>query len=443
MCHKISTTLLVTIVGVLLPHAASSQAPTPPASPAPIAGIPVNYDESKVGTYTLPDPLTLTSGQKVRDAKTWYAERRPEIMRMFESIQYGRAPGRPADLWFRTTEQSGAAFGGKAVRRQVTVYFTKDTAGPKADVLMYVPANARGPVPLLMHVSFSPNATTIDDPAVPLGNMWSREGKRVPTPAPKPGAPAFGRMNPLPFLAAGMGVATVYYGDFDPDFANGYLLGLRTSYAAPGQTAPKPDEWGTIAAWSWGLSRVMDYLETDHDVDAKRVALLGVSRIGKTVLWTAARDTRFAAVIASCSGESGAAISRRDYGETVAHMTAPSRYGYQFAPAYATYGTRVNELPMDGHMLVSLVAPRPVLLQTGDADFWSDPKGEFVSAVAAGPVFSLLGARGLETDVMPPAGQLLGHTLSYYMHAGAHGTVASDWPVFLGFLQTHFLFEKP
>ena len=239
----------------------------------------------------------------------------------------------------------------------------------------------------------------------------------------------------MPFLAQGIGVATVYYGDFDPDFASGYLLGLRATYAAPGQTAPNSDEWGTIAAWSWGLSRVMDYLETDHDVDAKRVALLGVSRIGKTVLWTAARDTRFAAVIASCSGESGAAISRRDYGETVAHMTAPSRYGYQFARAYATYGTRVNELPMDGHMLVSLVAPRPVLLQTGDADFWSDPKGEFVSAVAAEPVFALLGVRGLESDVMPAAGRFIGHTLSYYMHAGGHGTVPSDWPVFLAFLQ--------
>jgi len=424
---------------LLLPACLRAQATTPPAVPAPaavVAGIPVNYDESKVGTYTLPDPLVLTNGRKVRDAKTWYAERRPEILRMFEDIQYGRVPGRPADLWFNTTEASAPAFDGKAVRRQVTVYFTKDTAGPKADLLLYLPANARGPVPMLLNVSFSPNAATIDDRGVKLGMMWSRDGKRVPTPAPRPGA-GFGRMNPLPFLAQGFGVATVYYGDFDPDFAGGFLLGLRSTYAAAGQTAPKPDEWGTVSAWSWGLSRVMDYLETDRDVDAKRVALVGVSRIGKTVLWTAARDTRFALVIASCSGESGAALSRRNYGETVAHMTAPTRYAYQFAGNYATYGNRVNELPMDGHMLVSLVAPRPVLLQTGDTDFWSDPRGEFLSAVAAEPVFTLLGARGLGTDQMPAPGVAILHTLGFYEHSGGHGTVPADWDVFLRFLQMH------
>ncbi|MDQ2666195.1 MAG: hypothetical protein M3Z05_09315 [Gemmatimonadota bacterium] len=225
----------------------------------------------------------------------------------------------------------------------------------------------------------------------------------------------------------------VYYGDFDPDFAGGFLPGLRSTYAAPGRTAPKSDKWGTVSAWSWGLSRVMDYLETDRDVDAKRVALVGISRIGKTVLWTAARDTRFALVIASCSGESGAALSRRNYGETVAHMTAPTR----FAGNYAPYANRVNELPMDGHMLVALVAPRPVLLQTGDTDFWSDPKGEFLAAVAAEPVFTLLGARGLETTQMPAVGTPILHTLGSYEHSGAHGTVPSDWNIFLEFLQLH------
>jgi hypothetical protein len=422
------------MLALVLPVRVMAQAaPTPPASV--IAGIPVNYDESKVGTYTLPDPLMMANGKRVRDARTWYAERRPEIVRLFEENQFGRAPGRPADLWFRTNEQSGTAFDGKATRRQVTIFFTKDTAGPKVDLLLYVPANARGPVPLLLNVSFSANSSAIDDPGITPGQIWNREGKRVPAPTPRPGAGP-GRLNPLPFFAQGIGVATLYYGDIDPDFNGGLQLGARSTYAA-GQTMLKPDEWGTIAAWAWGLSRVMDYLDTDKGVDAKRVALLGVSRIGKTVLWAGARDTRFAMVIASCSGEGGAALSRRNYGETVAHLTAPSRYPYQFAGNYGLFGERVAELPVDGHMLVSLIAPRPVLLQTGDTDVWSDPKGEFLSAVAAEPVFKLLGVRGLETDKMPAASEPILHTLGYYMHAGGHGTIPSDYDVFLKFMQMH------
>jgi hypothetical protein len=407
------------------------------APPAVVAGIPVNYDETKVGTYTLPDPLVMASGQRVRDAKTWREKRRPEIVRMFEEIQYGRAPGRPKALSFDVFDPGTPALDGKAVRRQVTVRFTGDSAGPKMDLLLYLPAGARGPVPVLLNASFTANSSTVDDPGVKPGEIWSREGKRVPAPKGN-----FGRLNVLPFIEAGIGVATVYYGDIDPDFKDGLPLGIRAAYLKPGQPAPAPDEWGTVAAWSWGLSRVMDYLETDKGVDAKRVALVGVSRLGKTVLWTGARDTRFAMVIASCSGESGAALSRRNYGETVAHMTHPTRYGYQFAAKYATYGDRVAELPMDGHMLVSLIAPRPVLLQTGDADGWSDPRGEFLAAVAAGPVFELLGVPSLRTTEMPKAGEPILNTLGYYMHAGGHGTVPSDWPVFLRFMQQHFLAKQ-
>ena len=261
--------------------------------------------------------------------------------------------------------------------------------------------------------------------------MWNREkNARVPaTVRPQ------GRLNVAPFLAQGIGVATIYYGDIEPDFAEGFPNGVRKHFLKPGQTQPAPDEWGAIAAWGWGLSRAMDYLETDKGVDAKRVAIVGISRLGKTVLWAGARDTRFAMVIASCSGESGAALSRRNYGETVKHMTA--RFGYQFAANYASFGDRVAELPVDAHMLVASIAPRPLLLQTGDKDFWSDPKGEFLSAVAAGPVYTLLGKEALGTDQMPPAGTPIFHTLGYVMHDGGHGTIPSDWDLFLRFMQMH------
>ncbi len=404
----------------------------PAAPPAVVAGIPVNYDEAKTGPYTLPDPLVLVDGTRVRDAKTWTTRRRPEIVRVFEEQQFGRSPGRPAGLRFDVFDKGTPALNGTATRRQVTIVFSPAPGAPKADLLIYLPANARGPVPLLLNISFNANSTTIDDPGLKPGEVWDREKKtRVPATARPLGA-----FNPAPFLAQGIGVATMYYGDIEPDFAEGFPHGVRKHFLKPGQTAPAPDEWGAIAAWGWGLSRAMDYLETDKGVDAKRVAIVGISRLGKTVLWAGARDPRFAMVIASCSGESGAALSRRTYGETVKHMT--TRFGYQFAANYAGYGDRLDALPVDAHMLIASIAPRPLLLQTGDKDGWSDPKGEFLAAVAAGPVYTLLGKEGLGTDQIPPVGTPVFHTLGYVMHDGGHGTIPGDWDLFLQFMQMHF-----
>jgi hypothetical protein len=401
------------------------------APPAVVAGIPVNYDEALVGTYTLPDPLVLANGKRVRDAKEWNETRRPEIVRLFEENQYGRAPGRPAAMSFDVFDKGTPALDGKAVRRQATIYFSADKAGPKMDLLIYLPAGARKPVPLLLNISFSANSSTVDDPGVKQGEVWGRDKKKVP--ASK--GMAIGKLNVAPFLAQGIGVATVYYGDIDPDFEGGIPYGVRALYLKPGQTEPAADEWGSIAAWAWGLSRAMDYLESDAGVDAKRVAIAGVSRLGKTVMWAGAHDTRFAMVIASCSGEGGAALSRRNYGETVKHLAV--RYGYQFCANYAKYGDHVDTMPVDANMLVALIAPRPLFLQTGDKDFWSDPKGEFLAAVAAGPVYRLLGKQGLDTDQPPAAGQAILHTIGYEMHAGGHGTIPSDWNLFLEFMKMH------
>jgi len=403
----------------------------PPAPPTNVAGIPVNYDEARVGAYVLPDPLMFANGKKVRDANEWMKKRRPEIVRLFEENQFGRSPGRPADMSFDVFDKGTPALDGKAIRRQVTIYFSRNKTGPKMDLLIYLPANANKPVPVFLNLSFTANSSAVDDPGIKPGEIWGRDKKRAP--APKGGA--LGRLDVLPFLAQGIAVATVYYGDIDPDFLGGIPDGVRALYLKSGQTEPAADEWGSIGAWAWGLSRAMDYLETDNNVDAKRVAIFGVSRLGKTVLWAGAHDPRFAVVIASCSGEGGAALSRRNYGETIKHLTAPTRYPYQFAANYQKYGDHVSEFPVDSHMLIALIAPRPLLLQTGDQDFWSDPKGEFLAAVAATPVYRLLGQGGIESDQMPAAGQLLGTRLGYFMHHGGHGTIPSDWEVFLKFLK--------
>ncbi|HVW87375.1 MAG TPA: hypothetical protein VHB50_21965, partial [Bryobacteraceae bacterium] len=378
-----------------------------------VAGIPVNYTEAAAGSYRLPDPLVLENGKPVRNAKTWTEKRRPEIVRLFEENQYGRSPGRPADLSFDVFDKGTPAFDGKAIRKQVTIFFAKDKTGPKMDLLLYLPAHAAKPSPVLLNIGFSANSNSVDDPGVKVGEIWGRDKKKIPANQGR----AFGKLNVAKFVDAGFGVATFYYGDVDPDFEGGLPYGVRALYLKPGQTAPAPDEWGAIAAWAWGMSRAMDYLETDSGVDAKRVAITGVSRLGKTVMWAGAHDTRFAMVIASCSGEGGAALSRRNYGETIAHLVAPGRYPYQFAGNYAKYAGHADRSPVDANLLVSLIAPRPLLLQTGNTDKWSDPKGEFEAAVAAGPVYKLFGKQGLDVDQVPPAGEAILHDIGYEMHA--------------------------
>jgi hypothetical protein len=401
-----------------------------------VAGIPANNTEAKVGTYTLPDPLMLLDGSPVKDEKTWNEKRRPEIVKLFEDNQYGRCPPKPADMSFEVFEAGAPAFDGKAIRKQVTVYFSKDKTGPKMDLLLYLPPGAdKKPAPLLLNISFSPNNMTVTDPGVKVGSSWNvAQKRRVPTTQGR----RFGSPQVLPLLEKGIAFATLNYCDIDPDALGAVSQGVRALYLKPGETEPAPDEWGAIAAWGWGLSRAMDYLETDSSIDARRVGLLGVSRLGKTVLWEGAHDPRFALVIASCSGEGGAALSRRNYGETVAHLVAPSRYPYQFCANYQKHAADVSQSPVEANLLVSLMAPRPLLLQTGNSDNWSDPKGEFLSAVSATPVYKLLGKQGIDTDEMPLASHLVGNTLAYYMHLGGHGTINSDWDIYIKFLQQNF-----
>jgi hypothetical protein len=414
-----------------------SQLAPPPANLEHIkAGIPVNYDEAKVGNYTLPDVLTLKNGKKVTGQKTWLNQRRPEIVKLFEEFQYGKMPPKPAKLNANVFDKGTPVFDGKAIRKQITVYLTSDTSDHKMDILVYLPAKATKPVPLLLLLSFSPNSSMAgSDPGVKRGVVTGRDGKKTPAPARGMGSMAIEK-----FTSAGYGIATIYYGDIEPDFPGGYKYGIRGTYLKPGQAQPAADEWGAISAWAWGLSRAMDYLETDKQIDASRVALQGISRIGKTVLWAGAHDTRFKMVIASCGGEGGAAISRRNFGENIKHMTDSTRYFYQFATNWHNYSDDFSASPVDAHMLVSLMAPRNLLLQTGDSDYWSDPKGELLAAVAANPVYKLFGKETAPLPTELPAGgdeTYAYHTLGYFMHHGGHGAIASDWDVYLKYMQKY------
>lgn len=414
----------VLIAALALTAAALAQ----PPGPAVVAGIPVNYDEAKVGNHPLPDPLKMANGTKVHSAKDWESKRRPELIRLFEDHQFGHIPALPPPKpSFFVFERSGSAFDGKAIRRQVTIRFGEGDSAPKGDVLLYLPQKATTkPVPVLLQISFSANSTLVDDPGVKPGETWDRDHKRVPAAKRPSGTPAW---DVLPWIEKGIAVATIYYGDIEPDFDGGRKIGVRGLY-------PDDANWGGIAGWSWGLSRVVDYLETDNQIDARRIALFGVSRLGKTALWAGAVDRRFSLVIASCSGEGGASLSRRDYGETIAHLGA--RFLYWFTPSYKEWGSKVADFPVDAHELISLIAPRPLLLQTGDKDYWADPKGEFLAAKAAEPVYKLLGAPVSLPAAWPDSGRPFYGSLGYFMHSGGHGPLPADWEIFLKFVDMHF-----
>ncbi len=428
---KIALPLFLLCLGTIPYFAQSQQKPNYSQT---IAGVHVNYHEDSVGNYILPDPLLLKNGQRVTTAGQWMKQRRPEILSLFENLQFGRTPELPMAPSFKITEANGIALAGKAIRKQVTIYLSKDTSGPKAHLLYYLPANTNRLPPLLLGLSFVTNAMAVEDAAIAFDSAWEKGQQVLET------SSNFKKVPIASFIDAGIGYATVYYGDIEPDFKGGLIDGVRKQFLKDGQQNFAADEWGAISAWSWGLSRVMDYLQTDKDIDHKRIALNGASRLGKTVLWTGARDTRFTLIIASISGEGGAALSRRNYGETIQMITDTSRYYYQFAPNYHSFSKRANDLPMDSHMLIALIAPRPLLLQTGNEDYFSDPKGEFLAAKAAEPVYQLLQQKGLNKTNMPSAGDTtMLNTLGYYMHQGGHTILPEDYKIFIRFIQKHLM----
>jgi hypothetical protein len=243
-------------------------------------------------------------------------------------------------------------------------------------------------------------------------------------------------------IARGWGYATVGYQDIQADRANSWTSGVIGMTFRPGQTQPAPDEWGTIGAWSWGISRIIDYFETDKAVDAKRIAVHGHSRLGKTVLWASAKDERIAAVFSSCAGEMGSALARRDYGETVDDMA--QNFPWQFSGNFQKWSGRWNEMPVDAHVLIALSAPRPVFITGGTTDQWADPVGEFLAEVAAGPVYRLLGRKDLGVTQLPALDTpVTDGDLGWHYHTGGHSATPADWNAFLTFLGKYFGDAQP
>jgi hypothetical protein len=396
---------------------------------------PANYDESKAGAFPLPDPLVFSDGKPVATAREWQKRRRAEILQLYQTNVYGRTPQPPKHIRFKVFDLDKGALGGKAIRKQVTVYFPTPKAEASEDLLIYIPAGAPKPVPVILEINFLGNQSVTSDPGVKNAIIWNGKPP-VHGPAPEKFRGLDKEFDLQKLLGRGYGFATVCYQDIEPDFKEGYTQGgLRQQFAPAGQTEPGPDEWGAIGAWAYGLSRAMDYLEKDKDVDAHRVAVMGHSRLGKTVLWAGAQDTRFAMVLSSCSGRGGAGPWRRTYGETLRSMSRA--FPFWFCPNLFKYVGQADKLPVDSDELIALIAPRPVYITSAQEDQWADPHGMFLAAVAAGPVYKLLGEEGLDTDQMPGINQPIMHSIAFHLREGKHAVTAFDWDQFLAFADLH------
>ena len=387
-----------------------------------------NSDEAKVPAYVLPDPLVMADGTRVTSAAQWTAQRRGELLALFERTIYGVAPAAPGAIRFAVTDLDRQALGGRAVRKQVTLYLDGTDHGPQSSVLIYLPAGARAPVPLFAGMNFHGNQAVSADPAIDIAHSWiAAPGEGIVkhrATVDSRGIDA-GEWPIERILAAGYGVATFFPGDLYPDGDDMRAESIQPAYPI---SPSAPDGWGAIATWAWGLSRVYDYLATDPDVDAGRVIAIGHSRYGKAALWAGATDPRFAMVVANDSGEGGAALYRRAFGETIRVMN-----DYWFAPRFKTFAGRETALPVDAHELIALIAPRPVYVASATEDWWSDPKGEFLAACAAGPVYRLFGFDGPGCDEMPPPDRSVGARIGYHIRTGKHDITAADWAAYTAF----------
>jgi hypothetical protein len=370
-----------------------------------------NYDEARIAPYELPDALRTARGANVRTAAAWPA-RRSEIRELFREQVYGRSPGAPERLRFDVVEENKAAMDGAATLKRIAVVSTQAGREHRFELTLFLPNRLKGAAPLFLLLNNRP-ATNTDPTRKEKSGFWPAEQ----------------------VISKGFGIAALQVGELAPDDKVRFRDGVIKLFEGTIEGSRPANAWGALAAWAWGASRAMDYFVKDPAIDAKHIAVVGHSRGGKAALWAGAEDERFAMVVSNESGEGGAALSRRNYGETLARITEV--FPHWFARNYAGFAGREAALPVDQHMLLALAAPRAVYVASADQDLWSDPRGEFLSLALSSPVFALWRDPPIAAAAMPPLRQpLVAGRRGYHVRDGVHNLTPYDWERFLDFAES-------
>lgn len=380
----------------------------------------VNYEEGKVPAYDLPDLLVTVEGKRITTADEWHRLRRPQIMSLFSNLVYGRVPepSTPLQVTFREVKKDEAFMGGKATRKDIDIQLKTERGEKTMRILVFVPNGATKPVPVIMKHSFN-NTRSGDFGVGLLGRSRLRNGWPL------------GKI-----LDEGFGFCAVYHEDLVKHNEVEFRNSIHRLFYPEGQSFPKAHEWGVLSACAWGGMRALDYLETDVEVDARRVAIMGHSKMGKTALWTAAQDERFAMAISAQSGCAGAALWRRKSGETLKKMV--TRFPYWLCRNAQKFVEQEDDLPVDQHMLLACIAPRPVYVHSAVGDTWADGRGEYLSAYYASEVYRLLGKKGLESEESPEVGKaMMEGNVGYHIREGGHSIEEGDWEKFIEFASKH------
>jgi len=350
--------------------------------------------------YNMPDPLIFQNGERVIDKKQWIEKRRAEILRLFEENVYGKIPTEAVEANYNIINENEKDLKGLATRKAVKITLKRGGRQIDAKLLIYIPNKVDRPVPAF----------------VGLPNWWRGFKKSL-----------------WPFkhvLQRGYALATARFGDFDSNRDN-FKDGVHPLFYKEGQNRPLENEWGTIGAWAWGLIQLMNYFESDSDIDQNRIAVLGHSRMGKAALWAGVNDERFSLVISNNSGCCGAALFRRKIGETIEMIN--ECFPNWLCSNFKKFNNREFDLPVDQHMLIALVAPRPVYIASGQNDIWSDPIGEFLSAKYADPVYKMFGTTGLGAEKIPKVNEPIMNTIGYHIRQGRHKLSLYDWDRYMDF----------
>lgn len=396
----------------------------------------VNYDEANVPSFELPDPLIVhETSNRIKTTQDWESNQRNIWLKVIEDEMFGRFPGEALSVTF-IVNSSQPVFENTAIRKEVTINVKNSGQEKDISLLLYIPKSAET-VPVFLGLNFYGNHTIINDPKVRIHRSWVQNNDAFEITNNRASEKNRGvRSHRWPvtyLLEQGYGIATIYYGEIDPDFDDNFENGIHELL----DEQTDKTKLSSLSAWAWGLSQAMTYLQQDPDVSSDQVAVIGHSRLGKAALWAGAIDPRFSMVISNDSGCGGAALSRRRFGETVNRIN--HSFPHWFCDAFNQYNNREDHLPFDQHTLLSLIAPRALYVASAEEDQWADPKGEFLSARFASEVYDLYRLPSLSNEEMPEVNNpIVNRQVAYHVRSGGHDITLYDWEQYVKFADLHF-----